>query len=103
MSNQNLRGEHMSQIISPCNGLARCWRHRNPPGCDKIVFTAREEWAMRQKRKARRRRLWNMVLESYRIQAKWGMDPIPRQYHLKVVLLLEQLLGEEELRQGVSQ
>jgi len=52
---------------------------------------------MRNKRKAQRKRLWHMVLESYRIQAKWGLDPIPRQYHLKAVLLLEALLGQEEL------
>lgn len=90
----------MSQIISPCNGLAQCWRH--PTGCAKIVFTAREEREMRQKRKVRRRRLWHMVLENHRLQAKWGLGPIPRQYHLKAVLLLEQLLGEEELWRQIT-
>lgn len=90
----------MSHIVSPCNGLSRCWRH--PAGCAKIVFSVQEEWAMRQKRKARRRRLWNMVLEDYRIQGKWGLDPIPKQYHLKAVLLLEQILGEEELWQKIT-
>lgn len=85
----------MSYIISPCNGLKKCWRH--PTGCAKIITTAREDWDLQQKRKARRRCLWNMVLESYRVRAKWGMNPIPRQYHLNVVLLLEQLLGQEEL------
>ena len=90
-----LIGGFVSQIISPCNGLARCRRH--PTGCAKILFTAREEWEMRNKRKAQRKRLWHMVLESYRIQAKWGLDPIPRQYHLKAVLVLEALLGQEEL------
>ena len=90
----------MSHIICPCNGLARCWRH--PTGCATIVTTAREDWALRQKRKARRRRLWYMLLRNYKIRAKWGMGPIPRQYHLNVVLLLEELLGEEELSRQLA-
>ena len=90
----------MSHILRPCNGLAKCFRH--PTGCAKIVTSPHEDWEMRQKRKARRRRLWNTVLESYQIQAKWGLDPIPRQYHLKAVLLLEKLLDEEELWQRIT-
>ena|SRR3989344_3023260 len=88
-------------IISPCNGLRRCWRH--PMGCAKIVFTSQEEYELRQKYKARRRRLWNIVLEHYRLGTKWGLDPIPRKYHLKAVLLMEQILGEQELSQSISE
>ena len=90
----------MPHIISPCNGLAKCWRHST--GCAKIVTTAREDWDLRQMRKARRRRLWHMVLQNYEGQAKWGLDPIPRRWHLQAVLLLEQLLGEEELHQYIA-
>ena len=85
----------MSKIISPCNGLKRCWRH--PTGCAKIVFTAREEYAIRQKYKARRRRFWHTILEHYRIGSKWGMDPIPRRYHLQTILLMEQIFFEQKL------
>ena len=90
----------MSKIVSPCNGLSRCRRH--PLGCARIITTAREDWNGRQKRKARRRRLWNKVLDNYNMRLKWGMNPISREYHLNVVLLLEQLLGEEELFQGLE-
>ena len=97
----------MSMIISPCNGLARCWRH--PTGCAKIVMTLQEEFALRQMRKAKRRRLWNIVLESYRLREKWSFNieewnfgPIPKQYHLNVVLLMEQILGEEELSRSID-
>jgi hypothetical protein len=43
-----------------------------------------------------------MVLDSCRIQAKWGMDPIPRRYQLKTVLLLERLSGEEDLLRQID-
>ena len=97
----------MSQIIRPCNGLGKCWRH--PTGCAKIVLTAREEYALRQMRKTRRRRLWNIVLENYKLRKKWAFNigewafgPVPRQHHLNMVLLLEQLLGEEELHRSID-
>ncbi|MDP3727770.1 MAG: hypothetical protein Q8R35_04015 [bacterium] len=82
-------------IVSPCNGLARCWRH--PTGCARIVLTSREEWDARQRYKTRRLRLWHVVREHYRIGAKWGLDPIPSRYHLAAVLLMEQVLQEREL------
>ena len=85
----------MSEIIRPCNGLKRCFRH--PTGCAKIVFTAREEYAIRQKFKKKRGRLWHIVREHYRLGAKWGLDPIPPRYHLDAVLFMEQILGQEEL------
>lgn len=80
-------------IISPCNGLGKCWRH--PTGCAKIILTAREEWAARQRYKARRRRIWRIVREHYRIGVKWGLDPIPPRYHFDAVLLAEQAVREE--------
>ena len=88
-------------IVSPCNGLKRCWRH--PTGCARIVISAQEEYALIQKRKARRRRLWNIILEHYRIGAKWGLDPIPPRYQLQTVLLMEQVLGEEKLWQSIEE
>jgi hypothetical protein len=81
----------MSKIISPCNGLARCWRH--PTGCAKIVWTSREEYEIRQRYKARRRRLWHIIRGQYRIGVKWRLDPIPPRYYLQGVLLMEQALG----------
>lgn len=86
-------------IISPCNGLARCFRHQTR--CSQIVLTSREEYAARQRRKARRRRLWRIVREHYRVGVKWGLDPIPPRYHLQAVLLMEQVRSEEELRQSL--
>lgn len=85
----------MGRIVSPCNGLARCWRH--PTGCARIVFTPREEYEIRQRYKARRRRLWNAVRRDYQLGAKWGLDPIPPRYHLQAVLLMEQALMEQEV------
>ncbi|HLB32487.1 MAG TPA: hypothetical protein VJL27_02950 [Patescibacteria group bacterium] len=93
----------MSEIISPCNGLARCFRHLHPPGCGRIVWTAREEYAIRQEYKARRRRLWHKVREHYRIGVKWGLDPIPPRYHLQAVLLMEQARGEAELFRRIEE
>ena len=67
------------------------------------MFTAREEYVLRQKRKSRRRTLWHRVLEHYRIGAKWGLDPIPRQRHLQVVLLLQGLRDDIELWQQIDE
>ncbi len=95
----------MSHIVSPCNGLAKCRRH--PTGCAKIVTTAHEDWEARKKRKARKKRLWNMVLQHYEVVSRWripGMfEPIPREHHLHVVLLLEKLLNEEELYRSIDE
>ena len=77
----------MSEIISPCNGLAKCFRH--PTGCARLVISSRERYEMQQRRKAARRRLWNLVLEDSSLRAKWGLNPLPRRYHLQAVLLLE--------------
>lgn len=82
-------------VISPCNGLARCWRH--PTGCSSIVLTSREEYAIRQRYKERRRRLWHLVREHWRIAGKWGLDPIPPRFHLHTVLLMERAAQENEL------
>ena len=87
-------------IISPCNGLKKCFRH--PTGCARFVRTSREDWAASQERKARRERLWKIVLENYRARGKWGMSQIPREYHLNVVLLLEQLLFDEEFSRKIK-
>ncbi|MGD0976769.1 MAG: hypothetical protein ABR875_00535 [Minisyncoccia bacterium] len=83
-------------IISPCNGLRKCWRH--PGGCARIVIDPRDEYATRMRNKARRRRLWHIVLEQYRICKKWRLNPIPPELHLQVVLLLEQVQMETEQR-----
>lgn len=90
----------MSEIISPCNGLARCFRH--PTGCARIVSTSREDYAGRQSYKARRRRLWHIVREHYRLGAKWGMGPIPPRYHLYAILLMEQALEVEGQLQEIE-
>lgn len=83
------------------NGLSRCWRHQT--GCSRIVLTSREEHAARQRYKERRRYLWNMVRERYRIGAKWGLEPIPPRYHLDAILLMDKVLAEAELREREKQ
>ena len=82
-------------IISPCNGMKRCFRH--PSGCARIVMAPREEYASRQNYKARRRRLWNIVRRHFLIGIKWGLDPIPPQYHLYAVLLMEEVFMDTKL------
>lgn len=91
----------MSKIVSPCNGLKRCWRHSC--GCAKIILTAREEYEIRQRYKARRGRLWHIVREHYRVSAKWGLDPIPPRHHVDAVLLMEKVRGEVELSQSIKE
>ncbi len=87
-------------IISPCNGLQRCWRHQT--GCARIVISAREEYAIRQRRKQERRWLWHIVLEHYRIASKWGLDPLPRRYHLQAILLMEEVLFQQKLSNEID-
>lgn len=57
-----------------------------------IVQSARDDYALRQRYKQRRRALWRMVRDLARRQAKWGLDPMPERYHLKAVLLMEQAI-----------
>jgi hypothetical protein len=79
-------------IVRPCNGLARCPRH--PSGCATIVQAARTTYAQRQQYKTRRRHLWQIVRDHYRIAAKWGLNPPPPSHHLTIVLLMEQAATE---------
>src|ERR1041384_4214853 len=83
-------------VISPCNGLSRCFRH--PDGCAAIIHEPRAEYAIRQRYKARRRLLWHIVRDHYRMAAKWGLNPPPPEHHLTIVLLLEQVEREQAER-----